>query len=420
VDPEIRAGLWVPIDHEDERRGVLAVLSQHVNAFTPSDERLLTLFANQVAVAMENARLFEETHRHLAELRAVNRISIALRVARTLDEMLPLLVSETAAIIGGAHASIWLYDRATNELRQAAQHQFLQITLPLKPGEGIAGHVFVTGEPYTTRDFQTDPLTDARVRAHTTAGLGGVCVPVRTVEEITGVLFASVESPRLITPSEIHLATTIAEIAGNAIHRMRLNEQTRRLLANLTWAYDDTIEGWARALDLRDKETQGHTRRVVELTLTLARELGFAEDKLQAIRWGALLHDIGKMGIPDAILLKPGSLDANEWEIMRMHPAYAHRLLAPIEYLRDALDIPYCHHEKWDGTGYPRGLKGEAIPLVARIFAVVDVWDALRSDRPYRAAWPRERAREHIREQAGAHFDPRVVAAFLELNAGQE
>ncbi|MBI5652700.1 MAG: GAF domain-containing protein [Chloroflexi bacterium] len=417
VDPEIRAGLWVPIDHEDERRGVLAVLSKRLNAFTPQDERLLTLFANQVAVAMENARLFEETHRHLAELQTVNRISIALRAAHTLDEMLPLLVSETAAIVGGAHASIWLYDRATNELRQAAQHHFQAITLPLKPGEGIAGHVFVTGEPYIAREFKTDPLTDKRVRADEPAGLGGVCVPIRTVEETIGVLFASVTSPRMITASEIHLTTTIAEIAGNAIHRMRLNEQTHHLLANLTFAYDETIEGWARALDLRDKETQGHTRRVVELTLTLARALGVPENRMQFLRWGALLHDIGKVGIPDTILLKPGSLDANEWEIMRLHPAYAHRLLAPIEYLRDALDIPYCHHEKWDGTGYPRGLAGEAIPLAARIFAVVDVWDALCANRPYRAAWPRERAREHIREQAGTHFDPRVVEMFLRLNA---
>ncbi|MEW5721207.1 MAG: HD-GYP domain-containing protein, partial [Chloroflexota bacterium] len=150
-------------------------------------------------------------------------------------------------------------------------------------------------------------------------------------------------------------------------------------------------------------------------TLRLARALGMSEAELVHVRRGALLHDIGKMGIPDAILLKPGALTDQEWEIMRKHPQYAYELLSPIAYLRPALDIPYCHHEKWDGTGYPRRLKGEQIPLVARIFAVVDVWDALHSDRPYRRAWSEEQAREHIRTQAGIHFDPRVVKLFLEM-----
>ncbi|RJX27432.1 MAG: HD-GYP domain-containing protein, partial [Dethiobacter sp.] len=168
-------------------------------------------------------------------------------------------------------------------------------------------------------------------------------------------------------------------------------------------------------LDLKDEETEGHSRRVTEMTLRIAREMGLKDEELVHVRRGALLHDIGKMGVPDAILLKPGKLTDEEWEIMRRHPVYAYQMLSRIGYLRPALDIPYCHHEKWDGTGYPRGLKGEEIPLPARIFAVVDVFDALTSDRPYRPAWPKEKALAYLRQQAGRHFDPRVVEAFLSL-----
>ncbi|MDP2662145.1 MAG: HD-GYP domain-containing protein, partial [Dehalococcoidia bacterium] len=168
-----------------------------------------------------------------------------------------------------------------------------------------------------------------------------------------------------------------------------------------------------RALDLRDKETEGHSQRVTEMTVDLARAMGTPEAELAHVRRGALLHDIGKMGVPDSILFKPGSLTEDEWVQMRKHPTYAYDLLYPIAYLRQALDIPYCHHEKWDGTGYPRGLKGEQIPLAARIFAALDVWDALTSERPYRPAWEPERALELVRSTSGSHLDPKVVEAFL-------
>jgi putative nucleotidyltransferase with HDIG domain len=168
-------------------------------------------------------------------------------------------------------------------------------------------------------------------------------------------------------------------------------------------------------LDLRDKETEGHSRRVTEMTTRLAQDLGMTNGEIGHLRRGALLHDIGKMGIPDSILLKPGPLSDEEWEIMRQHPIYAYELLLPINFLRPALDIPYCHHEKWDGTGYPRGLKGEEIPIEGRIFGIVDVWDALISERPYRPAWQHEKAIDDIKEQSGKHFDPKVVEAFLNL-----
>jgi putative nucleotidyltransferase with HDIG domain len=185
--------------------------------------------------------------------------------------------------------------------------------------------------------------------------------------------------------------------------------------AELEIAYQATLEGWVRALDLRDKETEGHTQRVTTLTVRLAQSLGVDEEGLLHIRRGALLHDIGKMAIPDGILLKPGDLTDEERTMIQLHPVYAHEMLSPIKFLIPALDIPYCHHEKWDGSGYPRGLKGEEIPLAARIFTVVDVWDALVSDRPYRKGLKPIDIRKYITEQSGLSFDPRMAAAFLDL-----
>lgn len=180
-------------------------------------------------------------------------------------------------------------------------------------------------------------------------------------------------------------------------------------------AYEATLEGWIRALDLRDRETEGHSRRVVGLAEKLAEELGVCGEKLVHIRRGALLHDVGKMALPDSVLLKPGELTEEEQAVMRRHPEHAWEMLKGVDFLRPALDIPYAHHERWDGTGYPRGLSGAEIPLAARLFAVVDVWDALRYARAYRAGWPAERVKEHLREGAGTQFDPSVVPAFLRI-----
>lgn len=180
-------------------------------------------------------------------------------------------------------------------------------------------------------------------------------------------------------------------------------------------AYDETIQGWANALEMRDSETMGHSQRVVHLTLSLARKLGIRGPDLIHVRRGVLLHDIGKMGIPDSILHKPSALTEDEWVIMRKHPEYARDYFSGISYLTPAMDIPFFHHERWDGTGYPHGLQGEHIPLPARIFSVVDVWDALTSDRPYREAWSKEKTLQYIQEQAGKHFDPRIVDVFTRL-----
>lgn len=218
---------------------------------------------------------------------------------------------------------------------------------------------------------------------------------------------------RVFVGRDITERKKLEQVLRNISHE--LEERVRDRTKDLAEAYDTTLEGWARALELRDKETEGHSRNVTELTIHLAQLLGVPQEDLVHIRRGALLHDIGKMAIPDEILRKPSSLNPTELEIVRTHPEIAHRLLAPISFLRQAIQIPYFHHEKWDGSGYPMGLSGETIPLAARIFAVVDVWDALRSERPYRAAQSEEEVIEYITAQAGKHFDPDVVDAFLRL-----
>lgn len=209
--------------------------------------------------------------------------------------------------------------------------------------------------------------------------------------------------------------TGVLGVAADVTQHQQAEEELHRAHFNLTEAYEETIEGWSRALDLRDHKTEGHSERVTGMTLRLANALGISQSEMVHIRRGALLHDIGKLGVSDLILHKPSPLSAEEWEQMRRHPVYAYDMLYPIAYLRPALIIPYAHHERWDGSGYPRGLKGKRIPLAARLFAIVDVWDALRSDRPYRPGWDDAQVHAYLREQAGKHFDPRLVKAFLRL-----
>lgn len=208
---------------------------------------------------------------------------------------------------------------------------------------------------------------------------------------------------------------TLAGQTAIAIDSFKLYRDLQQSNQALMQSYESTIQGWAKALELKDKETKGHSDRVMTLACKLATRMGFTPERLKHFRNGVYLHDIGKMGIPDAILLKPGPLTDQEWEIMRQHPIYAYNLLRGIEYLEPALEIPYSHHERWDGSGYPQGLKGEAIPLGARIFAVVDVWDALTSDRPYRAALSVAETRQYLLDNAGKLFDPQVVQQMLEL-----
>lgn len=239
------------------------------------------------------------------------------------------------------------------------------------------------------------------------------CVPLIAKGQLKGVFEVFHRTPLDPDADWLNFLETLAGQTAIAVDNASLFEDLQRSNLDLILAYDATLEGWSRALDLRDKETEGHTQRVTEMTVKLANVMGIGKAELIHVRRGAQLHDIGKMGVPDNILLKPDKLTDEEWIIMRKHPIYAYEMLSPITYLHPALDIPYCHHEKWDGTGYPRGLKGEQIPFSARIFAVVDVWDGMRFDRPYRSGWPEEKVREYISALSGKQFDPRIVEVFL-------
>jgi HD-GYP domain-containing protein (c-di-GMP phosphodiesterase class II) len=238
-------------------------------------------------------------------------------------------------------------------------------------------------------------------------------IPLIAKGQVKGVLEVFSQAPYRVTGDWINFFTMLSTQAAIAIDNGELFDNLQRSNMDLMVAYDSTLEGWASALELRDEETEGHARRVTEMTERLAIAVGVQGQELNNIRRGALLHDIGKMGIPDQILLKPGPLNDEEWKVMRTHPELAYKLIAPISFLRSAIDIPYCHHEKWDGTGYPRNLKAEDIPLSARLFAIIDVWDALSSDRPYRKAWDEQKVYDYLLSQTGSHFDPNLLKVFL-------
>ena len=240
-------------------------------------------------------------------------------------------------------------------------------------------------------------------------------IPLISKGEVKGVMTVFHRKEFTPNPAWSSFLETLAGQAAIAIDVTQMFDKLQRANVELAVAYEATIEGWSQAMDLRDKETEGHTQRVTQMSLRLGKAMQLSEEEILHMRRGALLHDIGKLGVPDHILLNPNKLTDEEWLIMRKHPEFAYDMLHSIAYLRGSLDIPYCHHEKWDGTGYPQGLKGEQIPLAARIFAIVDVWDALTSDRPYRKAWSKPDALQYIREQSGKHFEPKVVEAFLKV-----
>ncbi|NTU75522.1 MAG: HD domain-containing protein, partial [Anaerolineaceae bacterium] len=240
-------------------------------------------------------------------------------------------------------------------------------------------------------------------------------VPLKIKDELKGVMEIFHRQPLQPDSEWLYFLEGLARQAAIAIDNATLFDDLLRKNAEMSQAYDATIVGWSRALELRDRETEGHAQRVTNTAVHLARKMGIRGEALIHVRRGALLHDIGKMGIPDSILHKPGPLSEDEWEIMRQHPTFAYALIYPIEFLRQAVEIPYCHHERWDGSGYPRNLIGNSIPLAARIFAIIDVWDALSSDRPYRPAWEKDRIIAYLQKQSGTHFDPDVVIAFMEI-----
>jgi putative nucleotidyltransferase with HDIG domain/PAS domain S-box-containing protein len=428
---DLRAVAGVPLIAQGQTIGAL-----WVGRRTPvagQEVRLLTAIADIAANAIHRATLHEQTEQHVERLAALHAIDMAISGSLDLRVTFNIVLEHVTTQLRVDAADILLLNPYLQTLEYAVGRGFRGsgITrLSLRLGENYAGKAALERRTIAIPDLRL-PSADwepgqATVQSRKSeienlkdeGFIAYYGVPLIAKGQVKGVLELFHRAPLSPDPEWLEFLEMLARQAAIAIDNTELFNGLQRSNAELVLSYDTTLEGWSRALELRDRETEGHTQRVTEMTLRLARALGMSDKELSHARRGALLHDIGKMGVTDAILLKPGPLTDEEWDIMRQHPQFAYEMLSPIAYLRPALDIPYCHHEKWDGTGYPRGLKGEEIPLAARIFAVVDVWDALRSDRPYRPAWPKEKALEHIRAGSGTHFDPKVVEAFLEMTEG--
>jgi len=357
-------------------------------------------------------------HLQLERLTALKKIDQAIMSSFDKRVSLNILITQAIEQLDVDAADILLLNEQEKNLIFGVGFGFkgegnLHLKLPL--GEGYAGEVALLRQGIHIPDlslvehkphYKDLPSGEGFISYH--------AIPLISKDKVVGVL--EVFHRTQLNPDNdwLEFLDTLAGQAAIAIENIDMFNNLQRSRQELIIAYDATIEGWSRAMDIRDKETEGHTLRVTEMSLQLGNKMGLTKEELINMRRGALLHDIGKIGIPDGILLKPGKLTEEEWVLMKEHPNYAYAMLAPIHYLGTAVDVPYCHHEKWDGTGYPRGLMGEQIPLSARIFAVVDVWDALTSDRPYRKAWSKPDALKYIREQSGRHFDPRAVEIFLE------
>jgi PAS domain S-box-containing protein/putative nucleotidyltransferase with HDIG domain len=401
----------------------LEVYEPHLNKFV--EIRAIPKFDNNRMVGtihvvrdITNLKHKEKTiERQLGRLDALRSIDRAIIGTLDMRITLDIFLDQVITQLNIDAASVLLLSQKTQILEYVVSKGFRSSSLKytrLRLGESNAGRAAVERHIVTIPNLreEIDGFVNSKLFIDEDF-LAYFAVPLIAKGQVKGVLELFHRSHLNANSEWLEFLEAIADQGAIAIENATMFEDIQRSNIDLTMAYDTTIEGWSHAMDMRDKETEGHTQRVTEITLLMAQNLGIRDEDLVHIRRGALLHDMGKMGIPDSILLKPGPLTEEEWEIMKRHPEYAHEMLRQIEYLRPALDIPYCHHEKWDGTGYPRGLKGEEIPLAARIFAIVDVWDALCSDRPYRSAWPKDKVFEHIRSLSGTHFDPEVAEAFF-------
>lgn len=330
---------------------------------------------------------------------------------------LGLLVNQALGHLEADAVAVLLADESKQTLRFAAGHGFPNPaieSIPVPIGFDPAGICALDCSIEIISDFSTSEIRSKRMRMLRDSGfVAYLSAPLLAKGKIMGVIEVLHRTPYEVSLDVLEFIEALVSQTAMALDNTMLFESLQQSNKELSQAYDATIEGWSRALDLRDEATEGHSKRVTEMTALLARALYLPEEEIVHIQRGALLHDIGKMGIPDSVLLKPDKLTLEEFDIIKRHPEYAYKMLSPIDFLRPALDIPFCHHEKWDGTGYPRALKGAQIPLAARIFSVVDVWDAMKSTRPYREGWSDERVCAHIRSLSGTQFDPDVVEAAL-------
>lgn len=363
----------------------------------------------QVQEALEN---------QLEHLKALRKIDLTILGNTDFHSVLESVLDVVVQHLDVDAVEIMMYNETFDYFQHELSKGFLETDNKenaLLAESSLLGCVFRERKPYyyfTVSKDVNDPLFMKRLEGEALNSF--YVVPLIAKRYVNAVLIVYLKEQEKKDKEWLDFLEILTGQASMAIENLKLYDRMFKKQKALKRAYDATIAGWSKALDLKDEETEEHTLRVTEKTLALAKHFDFNEDELLCMKYGSLLHDIGKIGIPDSILLKPGGLTDEELATMRKHPTYAFELLSPIPHLKCALDIPYSHHEKWNGTGYPRGLKGEQIPLAARIFAVVDVWDALLSDRPYRKGWSEEKVLQYLKEQSGKHFDPKVVETFLE------
>jgi len=363
--------------------------------------------------------LYMQQERRLRHMDALRKLDSAIASQKELRLILDTVLEEIINQLRVDAVGIMKLHDEDNALRYMVSKGFRfedtnQLVIPY--GEGHAGKAAKERRTIQVPFLTLDPNSSFQLPVIEKEGfVSYFAVPLIARDKVYGVLTIFTREPLDVTSEWIDYLQTLAGQTAIAMDSAAMFEELKQSNRELTEAYNATIEGWSKALEFRDRETGGHSLRVTDMTVKIAEAMGMSSEEIAHLSRGAMLHDIGKMGIPDGILLKPGKLTDEEWAIMRTHPQIAYDLLSPIKFLERSLDIPYCHHEKWDGTGYPQGLKGEDIPIGARIFAVVDVWDALRSDRPYKKAYSFEKSLEIIRKGSGSHFDPAIVEIFFEL-----
>ncbi len=421
----IGPAIFLPLHSGETKIGVIIVVRKKPQEgmpsrdFAPEEIRLLVAMGEITGNALARAQLFDDVQQHLARTRALHDIQLAIANSFDLQFTLNAALANTVAYLGVDAATVMLRIPNTHMLECAAEQGFrrLHIVGRIQPlGEGLSGRAAIKQRLVyipDLNDLQEIPEVRDYIRDEGFVSYYGVCLIAKGLLKGVIEIFHRVS----ISFDEENLAF-LQDLAGQvavAVENITLFNDLQHSNLQLALAYDATIDGLTRALDLRDRETEDHTRRVIDLTLQFSRVIGINAADLVHVRQGAYLHDIGKIGVPDSILLKTEALTEEEWAVMRRHPQYAYDMLFPVDYLRPAIDIPYCHHEKWDGTGYPRGLRGSDIPLAARLFAVVDVWDALTHERPYRKAWSEQQTIDYLRAQSGKHFDPQLVEVFLSI-----
>jgi HD-GYP domain-containing protein (c-di-GMP phosphodiesterase class II) len=406
------SGACVPLRAHAHTIGVMFIAVPHPRTLSEDELKIITSLADMTGVALHRTLLYEEAITRLHQLKSLRQIDLAIISNPNLTPTVKVIVEEVRQRLEVDATAIYLVDEDSGSLVFSGSSGIsdppdLGSTIAT-PGAGLLDSVknaSPTDGGLLPEQCPLPCLTHGFAKC--------MSVPLTAQGRTVGLLTLFSRTQFRDDGEWTGFLEMLAGQATIAVETSRLFAEAEKSRQELLAAYESTIAGWSYALDMRDKETEGHSRRVMELTVRLAEKLEVPPHELVHLRRGAMLHDVGKMAIPDSILRKPGALSAEEWEIMRRHPAYAKEMLSSIDYLVAALDIPYCHHEKWDGSGYPQGLSGEAIPLAARIFAIVDVYDALLSDRPYRPAWTHGQTIDHILSQSGSHFDPQVVDLFL-------